>query len=242
MTIAAKAGATALLLVMIAAFISLGRWQWDVAHSNPAGEPLTGVRQLTQTVPLEDFVPLNAIGATVEVTGTLRPDLMRLVPYRNVSGRSGDSNDCWEVQPLDVGNGIAATVVTGVVTCNTARDLSGTPARQTIRGILQPPDVHSATDRGQAPAAQFLPSVSTDLLVNEWPFQLYDGYVVVAPITPLTPNPPGTRLDLRNAAYALQWWFFAFFAVAVWWRAIRPQDPMTVSVGSQEQNQDHEVR
>lgn len=213
-----KTAATLGLVVVIATFVALGRWQWDVAHSNPAGEPLTGTRQFTDVVEPEQYIPLNAIGATVQAQGTLRSDLMLRVPFRNASGLSGNADECWAVEPLQLSNGLAITVVTGVISCTSSQEPEQIPNLQ-ITGILQPPDEVPGDSSVTEP---FLPSVTTELLIQRWPFQIYDGYILSKSISPLVPNPPGARLDLQNAAYAIQWWLFCGFAIFVWWRIVRP--------------------
>ena len=38
------------------------------------------------------------------------------------------------------------------------------------------------------------------------------------------PTPSGeTGFKWRNAAYALQWWAFALFALYMWWRIVRDE-------------------
>lgn len=213
-----KAAATLGLVAVVVAFVALGRWQWDVAHSNPAGEPLVGTREFTDVVSPEQYVPLNGIGATVTAQGTLRSDLLLRVPFRNASGLSGNSDECWAVEPLQLANGLAITVVTGVISCSSSQEPEQIPNLQ-VTGILQPPDEIPTDSTVMEP---FLPSVSTDLLIQRWPFQIYDGYILSKSISPLVPNPPGSRLDLQNAAYAIQWWLFCGFAIFVWWRIVRP--------------------
>ena len=76
-------------------------------------------------------------------------------------------------------------------------------------------------------------------LVNEWPGDLYNVVVLAsdetdaadasaAPLaTPgLTRVPPpdvDTPLNLRNAAYAVQWWVFGLFAIWMWWKMFRAE-------------------
>ena len=216
-----KVAATLGLVVVVSIFIALGRWQWDVAHSNPAGEPLTGTRAFTDVVEPEQYVPLNALGATVTATGTLRTDLARKVPRDDQGQPSQDQ--CWAVMPLLQSNGLAITVVTGVIPCSqhTNNEQSQQVANFSFSGILQPPDEIPA--QPQETGDGYISAANTELLVQQWPFQLYDGYILATGITPVVAGPPGSRLDLQNAAYAIQWWLFCGFAVFVWWRIIRPQ-------------------
>ena len=213
--------ATSVLVVVVSVFVALGRWQWDSAHSNPAGEPLVGTFAFTDVVEAEEYVPLNAIGAKVTATGTLRTDLVVLVPFRNATGISPNAQECWQIVPLQLNTGLAIAVVTSATSCSVSEPPQP-PQTATVEGILQPPDVIPEGSTMQP----FLAAVSTDLLITRWPFQIYDGYIVTDGIDPLMPNPPGARLDLQNAAYAIQWWLFCGFAIFVWWRYVRPdEDP-----------------
>ena len=82
-------------------------------------------------------------------------------------------------------------------------------------------------------------SITTPSLVNELPYRLWSGYGLVqewtafagsgdptpgfgAPVDPPDPDVSWT-VGLKNLAYALQWWVFAVFAVALWWRMCRDQ-------------------
>ncbi len=77
-------------------------------------------------------------------------------------------------------------------------------------------------------------SITTPSLVNELPYRLWSGYGLVQPagdgaavvvgdaVQPPDPDVSWT-VGLKNLAYALQWWVFAVFAVALWWRMCRDQ-------------------
>lgn len=82
-------------------------------------------------------------------------------------------------------------------------------------------------------------SITTPSLVNELPYRLWSGYGLVqdwsgyagagdatpgygTPVDPPDPDVSWT-VGLKNLAYALQWWVFAVFAVALWWRMCRDQ-------------------
>ena len=72
-------------------------------------------------------------------------------------------------------------------------------------------------------------AVSPAELVNLWGGPVYTGYLVLAqPSGPgvevlRPPSLPGGGLDLQNLAYALQWWIFGGFAVALWARFVRDE-------------------
>ena len=74
-------------------------------------------------------------------------------------------------------------------------------------------------------------------LVNEWPGDLYNvvllassesGHADAALARVPPPQAPDTPLNLRNLAYAVQWWVFGLFAIWMWWKMFRAeQQPAT---------------
>jgi surfeit locus 1 family protein len=230
----ARVGLTVAAAAVIVTFLMLGRWQWTTAHEARFEEPRAGMNPVQKVVPLENYVPLDAIGSRVTVTGLRNSDMYRLIPSRSSAGASDDPTSCWRVEPVVLPSGAAVPVVIAAGPC---AGLTGDVGQVDVAltGILQPSESRIDSTVG----APVLPSITTDVLIREWPYQLHDGYVVVDGITALRPNPPALGIDLRSGAYALQWWFFAAFAAVIWWRAIRPMTldenldvaPATVSGG-----------
>jgi cytochrome oxidase assembly protein ShyY1 len=77
-----------------------------------------------------------------------------------------------------------------------------------------------------------LGSVSPGQLANLWGSPIYGGYLRLTSAEPpetsaLAPAPAPTRargpLPLQNLAYAVQWWVFGAFALAVWVRLVRDE-------------------
>ena len=223
----ARVAWTLALIVVLAAFGWLGLWQWRSATVETTAVAPQGISALDQVVPLETFVPRAAIGAQVRAYGVIRADLGVLVCGRDLGGVSPDPDACWLVEPLVLDSGAAVAVVTGVVTAGAGRDLAGDATPVSVTGVLQPSEGETADVIMAASGMTQLPLLTTPALLEVWPYQLHDGYIVVPPIQPLLPTAPAASLDLRNLAYALQWWFFAGFAIFVWWRAMRPIDIAT---------------
>ncbi len=88
---------------------------------------------------------------------------------------------------------------------------------------------------GEAAGATGLPDGQTDAispaeLVNRWGGPIYTGYLVLESVDPgpgprsgpdgPEPVPGAGGVDWRNLGYALQWWMFGIFAVALWWRMV----------------------
>jgi cytochrome oxidase assembly protein ShyY1 len=98
-----------------------------------------------------------------------------------------------------------------------------------LEGVLQPdePPAQSAPTDGR------LHSLDVADLVNRWGTPIYNGFVVLtsqrvgvpagAPVPQLVP-PPAPQphgIAWRNAAYAVQWWVFAAFALVMWWKMVQ---------------------
>jgi surfeit locus 1 family protein len=225
----ARVGLTAAAAAVIIAFVLLGRWQWSAANEARYTEPRPGVNPVEAVVPLENYVPLDAIGSRVTVRGTRMPALYRLISSRSGSGVSDDPASCWRIEPVVMASGAAVPVVVSAGRCAALSELfdDSPPITVDLVGTLQP----SEPPVPPRDAVTFA-SITTDVLVQEWPYQLHDGYVVVEGITPIRANPPVIGIDLRSGAYALQWWFFAVFAAVIWWRAVRPVNVEPISSGA----------
>jgi len=89
---------------------------------------------------------------------------------------------------------------------------------------------------GESPSPDPVPSgqigsVDLSQLVNTWPGELYNAFGFLESESPATasglatvPTPMGeTGVNWRNAAYAVQWWVFAGFALWMWGRMVRDE-------------------
>ncbi len=234
-----------LALVLTAAAVGLGVWQYDAWQVRRAAEAQDLTR--AEPVPLrsvigpDDPFPGNRIGQPVLLGGTWVPDGTVYVSGREQDGREG----YWVVTPL---------AITG------ARD----PAIPVVRGWVaapdrapQPPTGHGefvgwlqpAEGTGEAdddPRDDVLPQLRTADVIQHVDQDLYGAYAVVADRAAPGSWPVGdratndgtaglTHADLeqlpdagrftavRNLLYAIEWWFFAAFAVFVWVRWIRDE-------------------
>ena len=134
--------------------------------------------------------------------------------------------------PLRVAaSGATLPVLRGFVT--SPSDLPPVPSGTvTVTGGLAPPESPYA---GDAPPQGQLASVDTSVLVGRWSGDLYNAFVFQQEESPAAapaslgsmervPTPSGeTGFKWRNAAYALQWWAFAGFALYMWWRIVRDE-------------------
>lgn len=102
----------------------------------------------------------------------------------------------------------------------------------TVTGYLQSAE---AAGSNRAPDGTRLPEGQTDAisvaqLAGTWGTPIYTGYLVQsepAPVAPLAqldpPTLPGSGMALRNLMYALEWWIFGGFALAIWVRSVRDE-------------------
>lgn len=214
-----QAGIGALGLVLAAAMVLLGVWQLDVYHSQGQDAAQSrvddGAVALTEVAPAGSAV-IDGYGRTVSFSGTYDPDLQLLVPvpkqpgtYRVLSG-------------LKQTDGSVVPVIRGTVTSPVI------PAAPTgsvnEQGVLLPTEEDQP---GVFPSGQ-IGSVRIPGLAQTWPGPLVSGFVTLtraesasqglAPATLVLPEGQGR---LRNAAYALQWWVFAAFALGMALRMAR---------------------
>ncbi|MCG7322937.1 SURF1 family protein [Arsenicicoccus bolidensis] len=221
-------GLLALVVLVVIAFTRLGLWQLDVSKDQGAKKALAEA-QARPAAPLSQVVrphaPFEGVMSNrrVEVTGAYDPSGQFLVPGRLLEGRTG----YWVVTPLDeTATRARVAVVRGFVI--RPSDAPAAPTTTvTVTGTLAPGE--SPSDAA-VPAGQ-LGSIDLAVLVNRWPQDLYNAFVLAGAERPdlgagtalqrIPPPQPESQLNWRNFAYALQWWVFAAFAVYMWWRMVR---------------------
>ena len=221
-------GLLALVVLVCVAFGWLGRWQLGVAESSAYREAVAEARAqepVELTSVLEPHAPFrdDLSSRPVTASGRYSAQGQLLVPDRRLDGTSG----MWVLTPFVVdGSGATLPVVRGFV--EEEAD-AGPPPEGGLRitGGLAPGEspVEDRVTEGR------IGSVDLSLLVNTWPGDLYNGFVFLESETPATgpqltkvPTPLGdTGIRWRNAAYAVQWWIFAAFAVWIWVRLVRDE-------------------
>jgi surfeit locus 1 family protein len=229
-------GLLGLVVLVGVAFGLLGRWQLGVAESSAYREAVERARAqapVELTTALEPHAPFRGdlSSRPVTATGRYAADGQLLVPGRRLEGVSG----LWVLTPFVVeGTGATLAVVRGFVT--NPSDAVAPPAGDlTISGGLAP---------GESPVAEPVPegqigSVDLSLLVNTWPGDIYNAFVFLEAEDPAAADQPtrvptplaDTSIQWRNAAYAVQWWVFALFALWVWFRMVREEARREAAAG-----------
>ncbi len=119
----------------------------------------------------------------------------------------------------------AMPVVTGW--SSTVEDAPAPPGGAVeLTGWLQPGE--AAEDPDGDPQDEVLPSLRIAELLQRLDQDVYGGYVILEepaalqqglkPVTPDSLPEAPTSTALRNLLYGVEWWFFAGFAVFLWWR------------------------
>ena len=210
-------------LALAAGMVVLGTWQLDVYRAQGANMAVR--RASGPPVRLHDVAPVNAAvsdgyGRPVRFTGSYVPDLQIFIP---IDGRPGAFRVLTGLRQDD---GSIVAVVRGQL-AGPASDRPRAPAPPTIEvdqvGVLLPSEEAIPSD-----ATGELTSVRLPALAQRWPGPLLGGFVTLSEanaraqgLTPAAVTLPEARGRLRNGAYALQWWLFAAFTVAMALRMAR---------------------
>ena len=234
-----------LALVLIAAAVGLGVWQYDAWQSRRAAEAVDLTRVEPQ--PLDDVIgpddpfPGTKVGQPVVLDGTWVPDGTVYVSGREHDGHEG----YWVVTPLAISGAHdpAIPVVRGWV-ADPGRAPRPPAGHAELVGWLQPTEGTGEADTN--PRDDVLPQLRTADVIQHVHQDLYGAYAVVAdrvapgrwPVGPAATNDgtaglahaslaqlpdASTFTAVRNLLYAIEWWFFASFALFVWVRWIRDE-------------------
>ncbi|WP_159621475.1 SURF1 family protein [Ruania rhizosphaerae] len=233
-------GILLILLAGAALCIRLGAWQLDRAQirGNQEAEVAASARENGPALPLADVLgpgeglTQEQLGQRVEVAGEWEPDLQVFVEGRGYEGELG----YYVLSALRVSEDDALLpVVRGWVPSTDEAALAVSPGEVEVIGFLAGPE-HA--ERGIDPSAgtgAMVESVSPAQLVNFWNEPTYAVPVRLAEMQPAgpaaatVPTPigppeiPDGGLNVRNLAYAAEWWIFGGFALVLWWRMVRDE-------------------
>lgn len=214
-----------ILLVVIAATILLGRWQWDRTQTILAAERAAASQPIpveqAQPDPEATAVPPDGIGRPVTVSGRYEPGMQVAVINRELEGTPG----VWIVTGLRLDDGRVVAVLRGWLPSATDAAAPPPTGDVTVSGVLQPDEAFYAG--AQTPAGT-VASIAHDRLAQEWQADVLPGFVTLtsqepSPSAAPSPVPPTVQtadvpFPLQNFFYAFQWWIFAIFAVVVYLR------------------------
>ncbi|WP_219106293.1 SURF1 family protein [Austwickia sp. TVS 96-490-7B] len=223
----------ALVVVVVVGFSMLGRWQWDTAHERGVAEATDAAAALpraplTEVLPADGSFPEGALDRKVVIRGRYDAAHQVIVPGR----RLGDREGYWVItafHPDGPTGGRSIPVLRGFVDDPT-RVPEPPQDMVTLEGVLAQSEP-SANSYRPLPEPQ-MQTVNVPALLNKWGTPLYSAFVFLtaqeprpaqAPAMVAPPTPGETSVNLRNLGYALQWFFFAAFAVFMWWRMVREE-------------------
>ena len=211
------------LLGVVAAgiMVRLGIWQLNVYSSQ--GSQVAADRAAGAPVSLESVArpgqPVgDAYGRTVQVTGRYDSRLQLLLPT------DGDPSRERVLTALLLPGGGAVPVVRGLV--GTGADIPAAPTGAVkLTGLFLPSEPDQQRNPGLGGG---LTSVQLPALAQRWSPTLSNGFLTAAAgearaegLSPAPVTLPEGQGRLQNAAYALQWWVFAGFALVMAGRMAR---------------------
>ncbi|RNL84450.1 SURF1 family protein [Halostreptopolyspora alba] len=224
------------VLAAICCFV-FGYWQFERAQDPSRGEIVNPVEdpdaanQLRTVLDPGAYMPESEANTAVTTRGEYDTGAELLVPAISPAGEEGYN----VVAPLVTEEGTAVAVHRGWVdgdTADTPDELAPLPEGEvTVTGWLQPPQKSEEgfvpMDLPEGQAERIAPS----LLLDDWPYQLYEGYILLAGQDPANggdqtgvrpqqvppPEPPEEiEWNWRSLSYAAQWVVFGI-AVLVFW-------------------------
>lgn len=214
-TVLKQAGVVMIGLVLAVAMLLLGWWQFSVFRES--GDRAVQERISAPALDLAAVAPAgsrpgDAYGRTVRFSGHYVPASQLLVP------EPGQPEVYRVVTPFVQDNGTAVAVVRGIHR-GSPDSVPPPPDGQVAQeGVLMPSE---PTDDRRLPDGQ-LSSVRISVLAQSWQWPLVAGFATLdaelsegQQLIHSPPEMPREGGEFRNAAYAVQWWVFAAFAVAM---------------------------
>lgn len=225
-----------LALALASGMAALGQWQLDRAREHSQAREIEAAAsrpavELTALLTARQSFTNAAADRPVTASGRWDTTRQLLVADRYLDGRPG----WWVLTPLVLPDDSAVVVLRGWT--GSATDPAADPARLpggTVRiaGVVRPsePPVDRAPGAGTGLPAGQLDGVDLTQIVQRWPARLITGYVVLTAQEPapdgaptlVPPTAPSNRsVAWQNLSYAVQWFVFAGFGLAMWWRLVR---------------------
>lgn len=218
---ARNVGLTAIAVVLAAAMVWLGRWQYGAYDDHQNADASAALDRAP--VPLDTALGPDAPFPTASVS---RPVV---VSGRYLSSEQfyvrGMGDDRFAVAtPVLTASGAAIIVVRGSAP---AAPTDAPAGRVRLEGVLEPSQDSAAPLDG----ARVTDGIQIPRLVSDFAEDLYAGYVIATESDPpdslppvAVPRPdPSFWAGIRNLLYAIQWWTFAAFVVFMWWRIVCEQ-------------------
>ncbi|WP_133739841.1 SURF1 family protein [Actinorugispora endophytica] len=226
------------LMAVLAALgcLGLGYWQYERAQepdrsaiTNPV-EDLARATDIGALLEPGAYMPLDLANEAVRTSGVYDAENQLLSPALSPEGEEG----YYVIVPLVTDDGAAVTVNRGWIPLDAAGADGAVPpvpdGEATVSGWLMPPQGEATRGYTAIVSEGQIARISSALLVNEWPYPLYEGYVTLAEQTPAEtagaasqlreippPDPPQEiTWNIKNLSYAAQWVVFGIAVVVFW--------------------------
>ncbi|WP_343035664.1 SURF1 family protein [Isoptericola sediminis] len=235
------------------------------AQQEAVEQEASGPAELGELLAPQEAFPGELVGREARVTGTYEPDGQMLVAGRSLDGVEGYLV-LTPLRVSDDGTGGASWAeLSGPPVLPVVRGWVDSPApgpaalevpagEVDVTGWLQASESTART--GTVPDNPDGPPLTQDIaasaLANTWDGPIYSAYAVLTSSDPAQPAAAsggpaplprpvldgGTDVNLQNFFYALQWWVFGLFAVALWVRLVRDE----MAGGRRERRRDRHPR
>jgi cytochrome oxidase assembly protein ShyY1 len=222
---------TVATLLLVIAFVLLGRWQLHRTYRS-----VDGYSAEPAAIPLQTLVsagaaiPAGAVARQVTVTGSYVAAAQEIVPGHSLSGQAVS----WVVTPLEMADKSEVLVVRGWIGAG-ADALAAPPTLSvSVTGRIEIGDVltvGTTPNSGAVSHSGTVPNTGTN--GESQATALPAGYLIRTAQSPpdplsLQPVPAAPPRDhaqkdfhLQNAIYVVQWFLLAIIAVVAWWRFLR---------------------
>jgi cytochrome oxidase assembly protein ShyY1 len=203
---------TAVVLLLVATFVMLGRWQWHRTYRPVDGysaEP--AAISLETLVPAGAVVPATVVARQVTVTGVYVTTGQVVVPGHSLSGQPVS----WVVTPLELADKTEVLVVRGWIGATGGALATPPSSPVSVTGRIEMGDV--LTVGTIPPTRSALPSGYLIRTAQSPPDPLSLQPVPAAPPDDHAPQ----QFHLQNAIYVVQWYLLAIIAIVTWWRSLR---------------------
>lgn len=216
-----QAGVIVLGFVLAGVMMVLGVWQFRVFQES--GDAAVAAQMAQPALDLVQVAPAGsqggeAYGRTVVVRGSYAAGSQVLVPDPVESGKYR------VVTALVTADGTAVAVVRGVYRGDPASAPTPPSGIQEQQGLFLPSEATTNDPVGEGQIS----SVRVSVLAQHWSWPLVGGFVTLDQggaasqglgyEMPALPREGG---ELRNGAYAVQWWVFAAFAIGFGFKMAR---------------------
>jgi cytochrome oxidase assembly protein ShyY1 len=211
-------------LILVAACIQLGRWQWQRTQDILVAERVSAsVPVAVQDVNAAgENLPAESIGRPVFAEGTYRQQGQIVVLHRFSADEVPGS---WILTPLDLADGSTIAVLRGWVPDGSAPGSMVPTGPVRVTGIMHPGETFYP-DADPPPGTAL--AISDEVKQAAWGPGSRDGFIMLvdqepgdAPVpapVPSTVQTGDVAFPLQNFFYSFQWWIFAVFIASMYAR------------------------